>query len=137
MATISQIRSGIATRLATITGLNTHDIVPSTVNPPAAVVFGPEIDFDSTMARGSDDFRFHIILLVASASDRDAQELLDSYLAPGGATSVKAAVEGAGGDLGGVVDFVRVKEVREYGPQEVNGMSYFGAAVLVEVTARP
>lgn len=134
MATIGEIRAALAARLATIPDLNAHDFVPSTLNPPAAVVFGPEIDYDSTMARGSDDYRFHVILLVASASDRSAQELLDSYLAPSGTTSVKAAVDG---DLGGVVDFARVKEVREYGPQEVNSMSYFGAAVLVEVCARP
>jgi len=132
MATITEIRTGIATRLATIEGLRTHEFVPDTVNTPCAVVFGPEVDFDSTMARGSDDFRFWVVVLVSRVSDRTGQELLDSYLAPFGETSIKAAVDG---DLGGVVDFARVKEVREYGAQEINSVQYFGAAVLVEVTA--
>ena len=137
MTTIAQIRTGIATRLATITGLNASATVPDTVNTPAAVVYGPEIDFDSTMARGSDDYRFWVILLVSRVNEQAGQEQLDSYLAPSGSTSVKAAVEGAGGNLGGVVDFVRVKGVREYGDQEANGVPYFGAAIEIEVTARP
>lgn len=137
MATIGQIRAGIKDRLATISGLSAHDIVPDQVNPPCAVVFGPEIDYDATMGRGSDDYRFHVILLVSRVDERSGQDLLDTYLAPSGATSVKVAVEGGGGDLGGIVDFVRVKEVREYGAQEINGLQFFGAAVLVEVTARP
>ena len=134
MATISQIRTGIADRLATIPGLHAHDIVPDSVVAPAAVVYGPEIDFDSTMARGSDDFRFWVILLVSRADARAGQELLDTYLAPSGASSVKAAVDG---NLSGVVDFARVKEVREYETRDVNGVPHFAAAILVEVTARP
>jgi hypothetical protein len=135
MTTISEIRTGIATRLATIEGLRVHDFVPSEVNPPAAIVFGPEIDYDQTMRRGSDDYRFTVILMVSKVSDRAGQNLLDFYIAPSGVASVKAVIEGEGGNLGGTVDFARVKGVGNYGPTEVGALSFFGAEVYVEVTA--
>lgn len=136
MATISQIRAGIAARLDTIEGLRVSDYVPDQINPPMAVVFGPEIDYDSTMQRGSDDMRFSIILLTSRVSDRSGQTLLDSYLSPAGAASVKVAVE-AEQTLGGTVDYARVSQVREYGSEEINATTYYTAAVTVEVCARP
>lgn len=136
MATLAQIRTGIATAAGAVAGLNAHDIVPDAVNAPAAVVYGPEIDYDSTMARGSDDYRFWLIVLVSRTNERTGQEELDSYISPSGTKSLKVAIE-ADPSLGGVVDFVRVKSVREYGEHEANGLQFFGAAIEIEVTARP
>jgi hypothetical protein len=38
MATVSELRTGIATNLATIAGLRTAATVPDQINPPIAVV---------------------------------------------------------------------------------------------------
>jgi hypothetical protein len=38
MAQISELRSGIATNLATITGLRTGATIPDNVNPPFAII---------------------------------------------------------------------------------------------------
>lgn len=133
MVTIMEIRKGLAAAMAGIEGLHAFDVVPDSVTPPAAVVYGPEIDYDATMRGGSDDYRFWVILLTSRSSVRSGQEQLDTYLVPSGATSVKAAIEG-NEDLGGIVDFARVKSVSEYETREVGATTYFAAALLVEVT---
>jgi hypothetical protein len=136
MAAIASIRDGLKTRLATISGLRTHDTAPSQINPPSAVVVpgDPAIRYDSTMARGSDDYLFMVHLFVSFAVDRTAQDKLDGYLSGSGATSVKAAIE-ADETLGGVAHFTRVKEVREYGEKDYGDQRYLQAVFVVEVTA--
>lgn len=133
MPTITEIREAIAARLSEISGLTAYDHVPDSVDSPAAVVFGPEIEFDQAFMRGSDKMTFALVLIVSRNSPDDAQGLLDSFLAPSGATSVKTAVEGAGGDLGGIVADVRCTEVREYGEKTVGSFQGYGAAMIVEV----
>lgn len=139
MASIISIRDGLATALQTISGLRVHDWVPGQITPPAAVIIpgDPEmnraeaISFDSTMARGSDDFLFTIILCVSHSHDRAAHEKLDSYLDGANATSVKAAVDGYA--WGGVASYARVMAVRKYGIMKWNGQEFLGAQFLVEV----
>jgi hypothetical protein len=81
MASVTSIRAGLATRLNTITGLTAHAVVKGQIVPPAAVIEGPDIDFDATMGAGSDDFVFRVKLLVSVSSTADAQAKLDGYLA--------------------------------------------------------
>ncbi len=135
MASVTSIRSGLATRLATITGLTAHATLKGQVVPPAAVVEGPDIDFDATMGRGSDDFVFTVKLLVSSSVTDQAQAKLDGYLAGSGATTtVKGAIE-ADDTLGGAVSFAWVARVRQYGLVEYAGVQYVGCEFLIEVTA--
>jgi hypothetical protein len=119
--------------------LAVHAQVPDSITPPAAVIMPgfegePAIRFDSTMARGADDFLFTVTLLVSSADDLSGQEELDAYLEGSGARSVKAVVE-ADPSLGGVAHFARVREARNYGPQTWGEARYFGVDFGVEVTA--
>ncbi|MER5252905.1 hypothetical protein [Streptomyces sp. NPDC002855] len=138
MASVIAIRDGMATRLLTISGLRVSDYVPGQINPPAAVIIpgDPEsqtaqmISFDSTMARGSDDMLFTVMILVSLAHDRVAHEKLDAYLDGSSATSVKAALDG---NLGGVVSYCRVASCRRYGRVKWGNQDYLGAEFLVEV----
>lgn len=132
-SSVSDIRDRLKTRLETIPGLRVHDTVPSQINPPVAVIRRRRIDFDSTMARGSDDFIFVVSLFVQLASDPHAQDALDEYLAGTGTKSVKAAIEGAA--LGGDVDFARVTTAEEDGIIEYAGGSFLAVDFLVDVTA--
>lgn len=134
MASVSAIRDGLKTRLQTISGLRVHDTAPSAISPPAAVIVPQTVDYDSTMARGSDAFAFDVFLLVSKAVDRVSQDKLDAYLAGSGVDSVKAAVEGDQ-SLGGVAHIARVAQARDYGAVEYGGISYLGAIFRVEVTA--
>lgn len=136
MASVSALRDGLKTRLATISGLRAHDTFRAEISPPAAIVVpgDPVVSFDSTMARGSDDFNFVITLLVANVVDRVAQDKLDAYLAGSGALSVKAAIEGDV-SLGGIASFARVVSARNYGPTQVGDQEFLGVDIVVEVCA--
>lgn len=132
MASVSQLRTGIATRMATITGLRTSATVPDNPRPPVAVVIPDRIEYDLDARRGADRFYFVVTLLVARADDRAAQDKLDGYLV--GPTSIKTAVEGDR-TLGGVADTCRVTEVRNYSSVPVGDTLYLGAQLVVEVIA--
>lgn len=142
MASVSALREGLKTRLATISGLRAHAIVVGDVVPPAAVVIPGDpgrknsmaINYDATMGRGSDDFQFTVLLLVSNKVERVSQDTLDDYLDGSGATSIKAAIE-ADGTLGGIAHFTNVVGVRDYGLVSYGGQQYVGAEFMVEVTA--
>lgn len=134
MASVVALRDGLKTRLATISGLRPYDTIPGTVNSPAAVVELESINYDSTMARGADDFQFVIRLVIGTAVDRVGQDKLDGYLAGSGSLSVKTAVE-ADQTLGGIAHIAVVTGVRQYGLIEYAGVTYVGAELVVEVCA--
>jgi hypothetical protein len=132
VASVSAIRDGLKTRLATVPGLRAHDVVPDVMNPPAAIVQLEDISFDATMGRGSDRLTFTVTLFVSNAWNRTAQDNLDAYLAGEGASSIKAAIE-ADETLASVVSFAWVMGVRNYGDFEFAGQSYYGAEFVIEV----
>lgn len=132
MASVTAIRNGLKTRLETISGVTGYARPGGTLNLPAAVVLPGPIDFDSTMSRGSDDFTFTVMLLLAESVPDLAQEQLDAYLAGSGAQSVKAAIEG-GETLGGAAHFCRVTGVVDYGEVAWSGNLYLGANFTVVV----
>jgi hypothetical protein len=105
--TPSNVRDGLKTRLATITGLRTYDIVPDGIAPPAAVVGLLSLDFDMSMQRYLDHGGIEILVIVGRMSERAAQDKLDAYLSGSGASSIKAAIEGDT-TLGGSVQTCRV-----------------------------
>ena len=82
MATFSAIRSGLKTRLETISGLMVYDYVPDFIDPPT-VLIAPfnTLNFDSTMQRGSDTYEIPIILYVSKVDAETGQDNLDSFLA--------------------------------------------------------
>jgi hypothetical protein len=138
---IAAVKAAIASKIREIEGLAAYDHVPDSPEIPCAVVFGPElITFDATMGRGSDDYRFGVVVLVGRTDVENGQAILNSYLLPGGPTSIKQRVEDdvdqeQGSTLDGLVDIVRVSEIRDYGDHEANGGSYLSATAIVEVTS--
>jgi hypothetical protein len=132
MGSISDVRNGLKTRLATISGLSAYALVPMTPNLPTALVQPRSIDFDTSMTRGSDRLIFDVTLLVADSITELAQSQLDPYLSGSGAQSVKAAIE-ADQTLGGAADWCRVTEVNAYGDMPYSGKLYLGARFTVEV----
>jgi|TARA_R100001460_G_scaffold32709_3_gene64123 hypothetical protein len=134
MATFSAIRSGLKTRLETISGLMVYDYVPDFIDPPT-VLIAPfnTLNFDSTMQRGSDTYEIPIILYVSKVDAETGQDNLDSFLAASGSNSVKAAIE-ADTTLGGAAMSVRVINATDYGEYEVTqGTSFLGVTFNVEV----
>lgn len=135
MASIAAIRDGLKTRLATVTGLYTHDTVPDAVNPPAAIVGLPTtVAYDFTFRAATTRFTFPVRVLVGRAAEAEAQDKLDGYLSADGATSIRAAIDGDP-TLGGVASTSRVTAATGLGVYEVGATPYLGADLLVEVVA--
>lgn len=135
MASDKTIRAGLVARLDTIDGLTGYDHVPGRVNLPAAVVQRRRTAFDATMARGSDDFEYFVTVMVPWADPEVAQGLMSAYLDTADDKSIKAAIEGGGGDLNDAVDFVRVREAGEEEIREVAGIQVLAVDFTVEATA--
>lgn len=135
MATIKQIRAGLKTPLATISGMNAYARRPAKLNLPAAVVESINAEYGQTFGDGAlTQYRVDMMLLVKTAMTEEAEEELEGYLQPSGATSVRAAIK-ADSRLGGVADKAFVVRFRDAGMLEYQGNQYLGAVVEVEVWA--
>jgi hypothetical protein len=123
VATIAQIREGIATNLRTIAGLRTTDTVPDNPQPPVAIVSPSSIQYDLSFQRGLDLHNFVVMIVVGRASERNAQRTLDLFCAGTGASSVKAAIE-SNRTLTGLVQDLRVTSMRNYGSTVIGETTY-------------
>lgn len=131
---IATIRTGLATNLATVTGLRTAATVPDDPKPPVAIVMPPRITFDTAFARGLDEYEFTVLVVVGRVSDRVAQSTMDGYCNPTGPTSIKTAIE-RDKTLGGAAQTLRVTEMRNYGGISIAENTYLAAEWVVTVYA--
>jgi hypothetical protein len=133
MATLSELRAGIATNLATISGLRTTATVPDQINPPIAVVMPNTITYDTAFARsGGDEYEFLVMVIVGRVDERSAQNKLDAYASSSGNSSVKAAIE-KDKTLGGKAFSLRVSSLRGYQSVTVGDVTYLSAEWVVQV----
>jgi hypothetical protein len=135
MANIATIRTGIATNLATISGLRTSAFVPDLVNPPVAVVRPDNISFDAAFARGLDTLEFAVLVIVGRVDERTSQARLDGFCDTSGASSIKRAIE-SNRTLTGAVSDLRVTEMRNYSSLQIGDVSYLAAEFVVQVFAQ-
>jgi hypothetical protein len=134
MATVSELRSGIATTLAGITGLRTSAFVPDTISPPVAIVEPNSIKFDVSMGRGLDEFGFKVTVIVGRATDRTAQANIDAFCSSSGSTSIKQVLE-SNRTLGGKCNDLRVTGLNSYGSIQIADTPYLAAEFAVIVYA--
>lgn len=106
-ATALEVRTAIATALRVIPGLQASPYMLANPTPPAAHVLRGDILYDQAMQGGTHIWTMRVQVFVSLVSDIGGQMLLDEYLSPDGARSVKAAVE-ADRTLGGIVDDLHV-----------------------------
>lgn len=100
-ATVSQVATGLATRLGTITGLRTFPYQPEQVNPPVAYPVLESVEYHNAFGGGDVVMRFSVSVIAGRWTDRTAHALLDDFLSYDGPRSVRAAIE-ADRTLGGV-----------------------------------
>ncbi len=135
MASLSSIRSGIATNLGNISSLTVFGFVPDSIEPPTAVVgVVDNIEYDTSMSRGADTYTIPVFLYVSRVDAQDAQDTLDAFLASSGSSSVKTQIE-SDVTLGGVANSARVIEADNYGVYTINNIDYLGCEFTVEVIA--
>ena len=101
-STVADIRAAIATALRAIPGLQATPYVLANPTPPSAHVARGEVTYDQAMQGGVHTWVYRVQAFVALTSDIGAAALLDTYLSPDGAYSIKAAIE-TDTSLGGVV----------------------------------
>lgn len=130
------LREGLAERLDAVPGLRAYAHVPGQLSPPAVVVGEWSCEYDETLGRGWDRWRFRARLVVAPTTDHSAERKLDSFFASSGVSSIKAALE-ADQTLGGRASTVRVARVGP-APQVVTlgQQEYIGCDIEIEVMAR-
>jgi hypothetical protein len=126
MATIAEIRDGIAANLATIAGLRTTTTIPDNPQPPVAIIQPSSISYDRTLQRGLDEYNFVVTVIVGRASERQAQRLLDLFCAGLGSSSVKTAIE-SNRTLTGLIQDLRVSAMRNYGTIAIGEVTYLAA----------
>ena len=130
MASLSTLRTGLATRLGTISGLRTSAFMPDNPNPPIAVVMPSSVSYDDTFKRGMQTYVFNVLVIVGRVDERTAQSNLDAYVSSTGTSSIKRAIEGDK-TLSGVVFDTRVSEMRNYGQLPVGEVTYLTAEFTV------
>jgi hypothetical protein len=130
---ISQIRTALATNLATIPGLRTAAEIPDLPNPPVAIVSLESVTYDQAFAKGMTNYTFTITVIVGRSAEREAQRKLDGYISPG-TNSVKNAVE-SDKTLGGYAYDCRVVSLNSVGSVTVSDTTYLAADFTVTVIA--
>lgn len=134
MPTIAELKNGLATNLATITGLRTSGTIPEQVNPPVAIITFNTVEYDTVFGRGLDMYSFTVTVIVSRADARNAQNLLDVYCAPTGTSSIKTAIE-LDRSLGSKANDLRVTSLSSYGNLTIGETNYFAAEFAVTVYA--
>ena len=134
MATISELRQGLATNLQTISGLRVVDTLPDLVNPPMAMIGLTKIAYNQQNQRSMAEYTFQVTVVVGRVSERTAQATLDVLVAPGSG-SVKYAIE-SDRTLGGKAFETFIPELSAYGAVSINGIDYLSAEFSVQVFAQ-
>lgn len=134
MADIQQLRSALATNLATISGLRTSVDIPDNPNPPIAIVQLMRAEYHQDFRNGMTEYTFAVQVLVGRVDDRSAQRNLDAYCSSDSASSIKSAIE-SNRTLGGYAYDCVVTEMSSYGAILVNDTTYLAAEFAVRVLA--
>ena len=134
MASITAIRSGLATNLATITGLRSGPTIPDNVNPPYAIITPSGVQYHRAFNNALSTYNFTVMVVVGRVSERTAQNNLDAYCSPTGTSSIRVAIE-SDKTLGGVVYDTIVTGMRNYGSVTIGENIYLAAEFDIAVQA--
>ena len=134
MATLSEIRDGLKTTIGTIDGLRCYDTIPdNAINFPVAIVLPGDIEFDQAMERGTDLYKFTVLVAVQRADARTAQDKLDAFITGSGSSSVRQVIFN-NRDLGLTNTDARVIGMSNYAADvNLNGIDGVGANLEIEV----
>ena len=79
-ATVTQIKQGIATALATIPGLRGYAYQPDNLNPPFAWPMLDTVTYNGAMRGGLITHIYTVTVVVGRAAERTAQTALDGLI---------------------------------------------------------
>lgn len=137
MASLSDIRAALGTRIAASTGLRVLPEAKDQISPPVAVILPgqPIVSYGDTID-GAFTVNLRVLIAISDAApDEKVQRALDAYLGIGtnaGAGSIAGAIQ-QDPTLGGVVHYAVALAAGNYGRISYNDVTYFGARVDVRV----
>ena len=134
MASIAELRDGLAANLATIPGLRVSATIPDNPSPPIAIVQLARVQYHQDFQRGMTEYNFAVQVVVGRVDERTAQRNLDAYCSSTGESSVSLAVE-SDKSLGGKAFSVLVTEMTNYGSVLISDVTYLAAEFNVRVLA--
>lgn len=134
MASITELRDGIAANLATIPGLRTAPTIPDNPNPPIAIVQLSRVQYHQDFKRGLTEYNFAVQVVVGRVDERSAQQRLDLYCSSTGDYAIGLAVE-SDRTLGGKAFDCIVTEMTNYGSVLISDVTYLAAEFNVRVLA--
>jgi hypothetical protein len=116
-------------------GIRATATMPSTVNPPAAVVTlppGATLQYQALGSPPSAQYTLRVTVLASIGDNAAADTLLRTYLSTSGPGSLLQALS-QNPNLGGAVDWAIVQSVHGFGWVEWAGLYYLGAQIAVQV----
>ena len=131
-ATVSQVATGLAARLATLTGLRTYTYQPEQLNPPFAYPQINRVEYHRAFGGGDVVMDWTIHVVVGRYTDRTAHALLDDFLSYSGTKSVRSVIEGDT-TLGGVCQTLIVRSGADITSLDAGGAEFL--QIQVEVHA--
>ena len=134
MASITELREGLAANLATIPGLRTAATIPDNPNPPIAIVQLTRVQYHQDFKRGMTEYNFAVQVVVGRVDERSAQQRLDLYCSSTGDYAIGLAVE-SDRTLGGKAFDCIVTEMTNYGSVLISDVTYLAAEFNVRVLA--
>lgn len=127
------MRSGIATNIATISGIRTYAEIPDNPALPAAVVGLTTVDYNRSFQRGLTEYTFTVTVILGRLAEIRAQQNMDAYIS-NGERSIKTAIE-SDKTLGGYAFDTRVTEMTDITSTTIGDITYLAADFAVTVFA--
>jgi len=131
VSTVSQVKTALAAKLATISGLRTYDRQPEVINPPFAWPSLTNIEYHGAMGGGLITQTYTIGVIVGRASERSSETLLNTYLSYGSG-GVRYALENDP-TLGGTVEALIVESAGAISSIDGGDTTYLSVEFRVQV----
>lgn len=127
---LASVRAGISDTLQNVNNLRIYEWIPSTIQPPAAVVSLGTGQYDADFNEGM-VVNYGVLVMLTRADDQLGQQRLDDFLGQG-TDSVYHVVD-ANPTLNGSCDSARVTSWNNPGTFSIGGIEYLGVEVNIEV----
>ena len=127
---LTSVRAGITSALETIDNLRIYEWIPSTIQPPAAVVSLGTGQYDADLDNGM-IVNYGVLVMLTRADDQNSQQRLDDFLGQD-TNSIFHAID-TNPTLSDSCDSCRVTSWNNPGTFTIGGIEYLGVEVNLEV----
>jgi hypothetical protein len=127
---LASVRAGITNALQNVNNLRIYEWIPSTIQPPAAVVSLGTGQYDADNTDGM-LVNYGVLVMLTRADDQNSQQRLDEFLGQGN-DSIYQVID-TDPTLSDSCDSCRVTSWNNPGTFTIGGIEYLGVEVNLEV----